>query len=151
MRNLGSRPANDRPGVEKYVAGPSDKPKPDDQRLRLLRDVTEDDLIRLTEIKIKRISKFNSFKADELIAKLHEELEQVKHHLANLTEYTIAYYERLLEKYAKGRERKTEITTFDAIQTTEVVANNANLRQPRRGLHRLGFEKGRIRLRLLRY
>ncbi len=114
-------------GLKKYVAGPSDKPKPDDQRLRLLRDVTEDDLIRLTEIKIKRISKFNSFKADELIAKLHEELEQVKHHLANLTEYTIAYYERLLEKYAKGRERKTEITTFDAIQTTEVVANNAKL------------------------
>ncbi|HMQ61178.1 MAG TPA: DNA gyrase/topoisomerase IV subunit A [Flavilitoribacter sp.] len=114
-------------GLKKYVAGPSDKPKPDDQRLRLLRDVTEDDLIRLTEIKIKRISKFNSFKADELIAKLHEELEQVKHHLANLTDYTIAYYERLLEKYAKGRERKTEITTFDAIQTTEVVANNAKL------------------------
>ncbi len=114
-------------GLKKYVVGPGDQPKPNDTRLRLLRDITEEDIIRLTEIRIKRISKFNSFKADELIARLNEELDEVKHHLAHLTEYTIAYYERLLEKYGKGRERRTEITTFDAIQTTEVVANNAKL------------------------
>lgn len=113
--------------LKKYVVGPSDKPKASDKRLQLLRDVTEDDIVRLTEIKIKRISKFNSFKADELIAKLEEELKQVKHDLAHLTEYAIAYFERLLEKYGKGKERKTEITTFDAIQAVQVVVNNTKL------------------------
>ncbi|MEZ4990899.1 MAG: DNA gyrase/topoisomerase IV subunit A [Saprospiraceae bacterium] len=113
--------------LKKYVVGPSDKPKAGDKRLHLLRDVTEEDIVRLTEIKIKRISKFNSFKADELIAKLEEELEQVKHHLAHLTEYAISYFERLLEKYGKGKERRTEITTFDAIQAVEVVVNNTKL------------------------
>lgn len=113
--------------LKKYVVGPSDKPKAGDKRLHLLRDVTEDDIVRLTEIKIKRISKFNSFKADELIAKLEEELKEVKHHLAHLTEYAIAYFERLLEKYGKGKERKTEITTFDTIQRVDVVVNNAKL------------------------
>lgn len=114
-------------GLRKYVLAPGQKAKPDDTRLRLLRDITEDDIIRLTEIKIKRISKFNSFKADEQIADLKNELAQVEHHLANLTDYAIAYFERLLDKYSKGRDRKTQITTFDAIQATEVVANNAKL------------------------
>ncbi len=113
--------------LKKYVASPSDKPKANDKRLILLRDVTEDDIVRLTEIKIKRISKFNSFKADELIAKLEEALTEVKHNLEHLTEYAIAYYENLLTKYGKGRERKTEITTFDTIKATMVVANNAKL------------------------
>ncbi len=113
--------------LKKYVATPSDKPKPSDKRLRLLRDVTEDDIVRLTEIKIKRISKFNSFKADELIAKLEEALKEVKHNLAHLTDYAVAYFENLLTKYGKGRERKTEITTFDTIKATMVVANNAKL------------------------
>lgn len=113
--------------LKKYVATPSDKPKSSDKRLRLLRDVTEDDIVRLTEIKIKRISKFNSFKADELIAKLEEALKEVKHNLAHLTDYAVAYFENLLTKYGKGRERKTEITTFDTIKATMVVANNAKL------------------------
>ena len=113
--------------LKKYILGPKQKAKAGDTRIRLLRDVTEDDIVRLTEIKIKRISKFNSFKADELIAKLEEELEQVKHHLANLTAYAIAYFERLLSKYGKGKERKTEITTFDTIKATQVVVNNTKL------------------------
>lgn len=113
--------------LQKYVVGPSGKPKANDKRVRLLRDVSEEDIVRLTEIKIKRISKFNSFKADEQIAKLEEALTEVKHNLAHLTEYTIAYYSRLLEKYGKGKERKTEITTFDTIKRTMVVANNAKL------------------------
>ncbi|PHN03216.1 DNA gyrase/topoisomerase IV subunit A [Flavilitoribacter nigricans] len=113
--------------LKKYVVGPSEKPKPSDKRLHLLRDVTEDDIVRLTEIKIKRISKFNSFKADELIAKLEEELKEVEHHLAHLTDYAIAYFERLLDKFGKGKERKTEITTFDTIQRVAVVVNNAKL------------------------
>ena len=113
--------------LEKYVATPKDKPKKTDKRVRLLRDITEEDIVRLTEIKIKRISKYNSFKADEYIAKLEEELKAVKHDLAHLTEFAINYFERLLEKYGKGQERKTQIMEFDTITATAVVANNAKL------------------------
>ncbi len=113
--------------MAKYIATPKDKPKKSDKRLRLMRDITEDDIIRLTEIKIKRISKYNTFKADELIAKLEEELKQVIHDLAHLTEFTIAYFERLLQKYGKGRERRTRIETFESIKVAQVVANNAKL------------------------
>ncbi len=91
------------------------------------REITRDDIIRLTEIKIKRISKYDTFKADELMRKLQEELDQVNHDLNHLTDYAISYYKRLLEKYGKGRERKTEIRTFDSIQATVVAANNAKL------------------------
>ncbi|MFK7934197.1 MAG: DNA gyrase/topoisomerase IV subunit A [Saprospiraceae bacterium] len=112
--------------LQEYVSTPSTRKK-SDKRIPLLRDVTEDDIVRLTEIKIKRISKYNSFKADELIARLEEELQEVKHHLEHLTAYAIAYFENLLKKYAKGKERRTVITTFDTIQATQVVANNAKL------------------------
>jgi topoisomerase-4 subunit A len=91
------------------------------------RAVTQDDIIRLTEIKIKRISKFNTFKADELIKGLETELEQVEHNLEHLVTFTIAFYQRLLEKYSKGQERKTIITTFDTIRAAAVVANNSKL------------------------
>ncbi|MFT5641930.1 MAG: topoisomerase-4 subunit A [Cyclobacteriaceae bacterium] len=93
----------------------------------LYREITRDDIIRLTEIKIKRISKFDTFKADELMNRLKEELAETEHHLANITEYTIAYYRNLLDKYGKGRERKTEIASFDTIKATVVAANNAKL------------------------
>ncbi len=116
-----------RTGLAKYVVTPSEKPKKNDKRIRLLRDITEEDIVRLTEIKIKRISKYNSFKADERIANLEEELKEVEHHLANLVDYTIAYYQNILSKYGKGKERKTEITTFDTISRTQVVAINAKL------------------------
>ncbi len=114
-------------GLKKYVISPSEKPKPNDTRIQLLREITEDDILRLTEIKIKRISKFNSFKADEEIAKLSESLAKTLHHLENLTDYAVAYFEDLLKKYGKGRERQTEITAFDTIRATQVVANNAKL------------------------
>ena len=114
-------------GLRKYIIVPGEAPKANDDRIALLRDITQDDIIRLTEIRIKRISKYNSFKADELMAKLQEELEQVKHDLAHLTDFTIAYFKQLLKKYGKGKERKTIITTFDTIQATQVVANNAKL------------------------
>jgi topoisomerase IV subunit A len=91
------------------------------------REITQEDLVRLTEIKIKRISKFDAFKADELMRRLQEELKEVNHHLKHLTEYAIQYYQNLLEKYGKGRERKTEIRAFDTIQATTVAANNAKL------------------------
>jgi topoisomerase-4 subunit A len=113
-------------GLAKYIATPSSKTK-SDKRLLLHRDITIEDIQRLTEIRIKRISKYNSFQADELIREIEAELKQVEHDLAHLTEYTIAYFQRLLDKYGKGRERKTEITTFDTIEATKVIANNAKL------------------------
>lgn len=113
--------------LRKYVVSPSENPDAKDKRLRLMRDITEDDIAKLTEIRIKRISKYNSFKADEYIAALEEEMQQVRHDLEHLTDFTIAYYKRLLEKYGKGRERRTRITSFESIQATEVVANNAKL------------------------
>ncbi|MBA4299142.1 MAG: DNA topoisomerase IV [Cyclobacterium sp.] len=91
------------------------------------REISQDDLIRLTEIKIKRISKFDAFKADELMKRLQEELKEVNHHLRHLTEYSIKYYQNLLDKYGKGRERKTEIRALDTIEATVVAANNAKL------------------------
>jgi topoisomerase IV subunit A len=91
------------------------------------REITTEDIVRLTEIKIKRISRFDAFKADELMRKLQEELKDVNYNLKHLTEYAIKYYENLLIKYGKGRERKTEIRTFDTIEATVVAANNAKL------------------------
>ena len=114
-------------GLKQYVASPGEHRGASDKRLKLKREITEDDLVRLTEIKIKRISKYNTFKHDELIAKTLEELSQVNHDLANLTDFTIQYFENLLAKYGKGKERKTEITEFDTIKVRQVVANNAKL------------------------
>ena len=94
---------------------------------KLMREVTEEDIVRLTEIRIKRISKYNSFKADEYIKGLEEEMETVRDHIAHLTEYAIRYYENIRQKHKAGRERKTEIRSFDAIEATRVVVDNAKL------------------------
>ncbi|WP_422358963.1 DNA gyrase/topoisomerase IV subunit A [Reichenbachiella sp.] len=91
------------------------------------REITQEDIVRLTEIKIKRISKFDSFKADELMRKLQEELAQVEHHLANIIDYAVAYFNNLLKKYGEGRERRTEISSIETIAATAVAANNAKL------------------------
>jgi topoisomerase IV subunit A len=91
------------------------------------RIITRDDIIRLTEIKIKRISRFDTFKADEIMRGLEEKLEQVNIHLENLTEYAIAWFKKLKEKYGKGRERKTEIRSFENIEATRVAVANEKL------------------------
>ena len=91
------------------------------------REVTEEDLVRLTEIKIKRISKFDSLKADELIAKIEANLEEVKNNLNHLTEYAIRYFEQILKNHGEGRERKTEIAQFDTIKARRVAAANVKL------------------------
>jgi len=91
------------------------------------RDITRDDILRLLEIRIKRISKYDSFKADELMRDLEKELKETLHHLKHLTDYAIAYYQNLLDKYGKGRERKTEIKSFTSVAATEVIANNQKL------------------------
>jgi topoisomerase-4 subunit A len=93
----------------------------------LKREVTEDDLVRLTEIKIKRISKFDSFKADEEIKALEKAIDETEKNLRNLTKFTIKWYEELGKKYGKGRERKTEIASFDRVDRTQVIAATETL------------------------
>ena len=91
------------------------------------REITEEDILKLLEIRIKRISKFDSFKADELMKRLLDELAEVEDHLANLIRYAIDYFKNLLTKYGKGRERRTEIKNFNTISATVVAAANQKL------------------------
>ncbi len=91
------------------------------------REITRDDIVRLTEIKIKRISKFDAKKADELIKGIEDNLLQVAHDLEHITDFTISYFKRLLEKYGKGKERKTEIRIFDTIKAAQVALANQKL------------------------
>jgi topoisomerase-4 subunit A len=91
------------------------------------REITEDDILRLTEIKIKRISKYDSFKADDLMRRIEEELKQVQFDLDNIKAYQVKHYESLLKKYAKGRDRKTEVKLFDTIQANQVAIANKKL------------------------
>lgn len=92
-----------------------------------VRKVTQEDIIRLTEIKIKRISRYDSFKADKLIEDIQKEIKNIDHNLNNLVEYAIAYFKGIKRKYGKGRERKTEIRNFDTIQATMVAVANQKL------------------------
>jgi len=93
----------------------------------LKRAVTEDDIVRLTEIRIKRISKFDINKAKEKLETLEGEIERVKHHLQNLIAFAIEYFTNLKRNYGKGKERKTEIRPFDDIEATKVVIRNTKL------------------------
>lgn len=91
------------------------------------REIVEEDILRLLEIRIKRISKFDSFKADEAMKRLQDELAEVEDNLANLIRYAIDYFKHLLQKYGKGRERKTEIKSFNTITATVVAQANQKL------------------------
>ena len=93
----------------------------------LKRAVTEEDITRLTEIRIKRISKFDIDKAQQKIDALEDEIAEVKHHLANLTDFAIAYFTRLKKEYGVNRQRLTEIRVFDDIEATKVVIRNTKL------------------------
>ena len=93
----------------------------------LLRAVTDEDVEKLTEIKIKKITKFDLNKANEELLKLEAKIEEIKGYLANLTDYAIAYFKNLKSKYGKGKERKTEIKTFESIDATKVVVANKKL------------------------
>ena len=86
---------------------------------KLRRKVVEEDVVKLTEIKIKRISKYDSFKADELIKGIEDKIKEVKRDISQITRYTIRYYKELKEKFGKGRERKTEVSSF-----SKVIAKN---------------------------
>ena len=93
----------------------------------LMREVTQEDIVRLTEIKIKRISKFDTDKANDKILELEGKIDAVKHDLAHLIEFAIAYFKDLKAKFGKGRERKTEIATFDSVEASKVVIRNQKL------------------------
>ncbi len=93
----------------------------------LKRAVTEEDIVRLTEIRIKRISKFDIDKAQQKIDALEDSIAQVKHYLANIIEYSINHFKRLKKEYGAGKERKTEIRLFEDIEATKVVIRNTKL------------------------
>ncbi|CAN5408815.1 DNA gyrase/topoisomerase IV subunit A [soil metagenome] len=95
--------------------------------VHLKRAVTEEDIVRLTEIRIKRISKFDIDKAQQKIDALEDEIAQIKHHLDHLIDFAIAYFDRLKKEYGKGRERKTTLRLFDDIEATKVAMNNTKL------------------------
>ncbi len=92
-----------------------------------VREIHDDDLQKLTQIQMIRITRFDSDKADDVIAKLEDEMKEVEHHLAHLTDFAIAYFTKLKEKYGKGRERQTELRIFDDIEATKVVLRNTKL------------------------
>jgi len=99
----------------------------DPYRKLLRREITRDDILKLTEKPVRKISKFDIKKADEHIKAVEAEMEQVKHHLANIVTYTIDYYQQIKKKYGKGRDRKTELRSFDTIVATKVVVANEKL------------------------
>jgi len=92
-----------------------------------VREITDEDLQRLTQIPMIRITRFDSDKADELISRLEEEMKEVEHNLEHLTDFAIAYFAKLKEKYGKGRERQTELRVFDNVEATKVVLRNTKL------------------------
>ena len=114
-------------GLRKFVRIEGENAKADDPRIVLRRALTEDDFTRLTDIRIKRISKFDGFKADEYLQRLTDELAEVADHLANLTRYAVAYFDGLLKKYGAGRERKTQLRTFDVVTAQKVAIANQKL------------------------
>lgn len=92
-----------------------------------VREVTREDVERLLEIRMRRITKHDSDKADELINNLNEKVKEVEYHLDNLIKFAIDYYQKLKDKYGKGRERKTEIKSFEVIEKSKVVVANEKL------------------------
>jgi topoisomerase IV subunit A len=92
-----------------------------------VREINDDDLQRLTQIPMIRITRFDSDKADDLIARLEDEMKEVQHHLDHLIDFAIAYFTKLKEKYGKGRERQTELRSFDNIEATKVALRNTKL------------------------
>ncbi|MCH5330224.1 MAG: DNA gyrase/topoisomerase IV subunit A [Alistipes sp.] len=94
---------------------------------KLRREVTIDDVQKLTELRFIRISRYDTDKADSEIKRIEAEIKQTKYDLDHLTDYAVAYYERIREKYGDGRERRSEIRAFDSIEATKVAVTNAKL------------------------
>jgi len=94
---------------------------------QLIREIVDEDLHKLTQIPMIRITRFDGAKADESLLKIEEEMEQVKHHLANLIDFAVDYYKDLKKRFGEGKERKTEIKIFDTISATKVIIANRKL------------------------
>ncbi|MBK5284585.1 MAG: hypothetical protein JJE25_04225, partial [Bacteroidia bacterium] len=94
---------------------------------KFLREITTEDIVALTEIKIKRISKYDVKEQDEKIKSLEAQIKEVEYNLAHIKQFTINYYKELLKKYGKGRERKTKIESFEQVVASEVMINNQKL------------------------
>lgn len=93
----------------------------------LRREITQEDIVKLTELRFIRISKFDSAKADNQIKGIEEEIKEVQHNIEHLVDYTVAYYKRIKDKYGKGRDRLSELREFDSIEAAKVVVANAKL------------------------
>ncbi len=119
------RDIEDKTTREDVIKAVDDGLKPFTKNLK--RAVTEDDILRLLDIRIMRISKFDSNKAQDKIEALEGDIEQVKYDLEHLTDFAIAYFTKLKEKYGKGRERQTELRSFDNIEATKVALRNTKL------------------------
>ncbi len=94
---------------------------------QFIREVTKEDILRLMEIKMGRILKFNTDKAEEIIAKMKSDIAEIDAHLANIVGYTIDWYQMLKDKYGKNFPRRTELRNFDTIEATKVVEANEKL------------------------
>lgn len=106
------------------------------------REITRDDILKLMEIRMARILKFNAFKANENILSIEDEIDEVKNNIENIVPYTIQWFRHLKDKYGKGRERKTEIRSFENIEATKVVVKNEKLYVDRKeGFMGFGLKK----------
>ncbi|MBI2731454.1 MAG: DNA gyrase/topoisomerase IV subunit A [Sphingobacteriales bacterium] len=110
---------------DKVIEAIGDAFQPFQKQLR--RDITREDIIKLTEKPVRRIYRLDIDELNEQIKGLEADIKQVKHDLANLVDYAVAYYENLLKKYGKGRERKTEIKLFETVQAKTVAIANTKL------------------------
>jgi topoisomerase-4 subunit A len=119
------RDIEDKTTREDVIKAVDDGLKPFTKKLK--RAVTEEDILRLLDIRIMRISKFDSNKAQDKIESLEGDIEQVKYDLEHLIDFAIAYFTKLKEKYGKGRERQTELRSFDNIEATKVALRNTKL------------------------
>jgi len=137
-------------GLKKYVRGPKDKAKKADKRIKLKRAITQEDLIRLSEIRIKKISKYNKFKTEELLNSIIDELNQVKHDLKHLTDFAIAYFEDLLaigtglkkEEFVKECSDIDSIIAFTKQGTMKVVKIGDKVFVGKNVLHADVWKKG---------
>lgn len=94
---------------------------------QFIREINDEDIKKLFEIKMRRILKFSSQEAEDLLRRIEEEIAEVKNHLDNIVEYTINYFRQIKKKHGKGRERKTELRSFENIEATKVVVANEKL------------------------
>lgn len=94
---------------------------------QLIREIKDEDLQKLTQIPMIRITRFDASKADDLIAKIEAEMEEIKHNLENLIDFAVEYYKDIKKRFGEGKERKTEIKTFDSINATKVIIANKKL------------------------